>query len=182
VTTVRPKAMSDAYAKERRDWPDAWQTCPTLKHLRKHVPSLCESNWQKVFEAMGVGAVADGLESLNLYLSDIETIPIYAEEIRCLVEGFLCPLKLSCELIKDYSERLLSQASPFELMVSARSWNVCLPSIKKSEIDDSILSWDVPGDGVLEHPGTRIKFCSNELDVYRALRSTECDQAYGVSA
>lgn len=163
---VKSPQQREAEARELRDWPGLWQTDPTLWHLRAHIPPECETAWQAIFSEIDTETVLRELQGLGAAPDEIATLPIYADEIRSLLDGYLRQSDSTAS--KGTLPALLAKVPPFEFIAAACAWCRMLPGLDSTQMP--VLHWGVPVAGRIALGNTQAHFCSNAFEVYRAVR------------
>lgn len=167
IWRVKSPQQREAEARELRDWPGLWQTDPTLRCLRAHIPAECETVWQAIFSEIGTETVLRELQGLAAGPDEIATLPIYADEIRSLLDGYLRQSDPSAS--KGTPPALLAKVPPFEFITAACAWCRILPGLDSAPMP--VLRWGVPVAGGIVLGDTQACFCSNTFEVYRAVRA-----------
>jgi len=164
---VKSPQQREAEARELRNWPGLWQTDPILRHLRAHIPAECEMAWQSIFSEIGSETVLRELRGLGAAPDEIATLPIYADEIHSLLDGYLRQSDSTAS--KDALPALLAKVPPFEFIAAACAWCRMLPGLDSAPMP--VPRWGVPVAGRIALGDTQAHFCSNAFEVYRAVRA-----------
>ncbi len=166
ILRIRKQWEIDAsQAQIDKDWPGIWQTHPLLIHLRANIPDSCSTSWQKQLAAMGPARTLAMLKQASLSWYDIETLPMFAQEIHFLTIQH--PI-LKERLPEGLLDRQVATLPVRKFIACAKHWNKRLS--QSNEPNPENTRWQVPIAGEIPFGTTRIQFCSSERDVLRAIR------------